>query len=339
MRVLHAPVNIAGQAYVTARALRAIGVKAEAWTYSTAFHYPTDLDLGPLPSSRSKRVAFGLRLFRRAVAAFDIFHFHFGLSLLPGFMDLPLLKALGKKIVVEFWGSDVRKPSKALLRNPWSFPKEDDATIDARLRVWARYADAVVVADHELAEYVADYFRKVHVVRHRVWLDELEPVYPDPSCTSPVIVHAPSHRGVKGTEFVLAALDHLSKHHRVNAVLVEGRAHDEALRLISMADIVVDQLRIGTYGVLAVEAMALGKPVVVYIRDDLRSFYPASLPVISATPSTVKEVLERLVVDGPLRHRLGVMGRRYVEEYHDARKIAKELLRMYQGLLARRIGT
>ena len=44
--------------------------------------------------------------------------------------------------------------------------------------------------------------------------------------------------------------------------LVEGLHHDEAFERYRAADIVVDQLNAGWYGLFAIEAMALGKPVV-----------------------------------------------------------------------------
>ena len=51
-----------------------------------------------------------------------------------------------------------------------------------------------------------------------------------------------------------------------------------------MADLAVDQLMIGAYGTVAIETMAKGVPVVCRIRDDLRPFYPADLPIITAEP-------------------------------------------------------
>lgn len=49
--------------------------------------------------------------------------------------------------------------------------------------------------------------------------------------------------------------------------------HAEAQRWYLQADIIVDQVFCGTYGLLSVEAMAMGKPVVTYIRDDVKSFF------------------------------------------------------------------
>lgn len=208
----------------------------------------------------------------------------------------------------------------------------DEAVIESRLRVWARYADAAIVADHELVEYIAGYFPRVFVVAQRVWLDDYEPVYPDPGRTPPVVIHAPSHRGAKGTEFILAAFEELAQDGTIRPLVVEGRTHRESLRLYAEADVIVDQVRLGTYGLLAVEAMALGKPVITYIREDLRPTYPGSLPIMSADPNSLKSVLFELAQNGELRRQLGILGRKYAEDYHDARKVASQLIEIYRTL-------
>ena len=79
-----------------------------------------------------------------------------------------------------------------------------------------------------------------------------------------MILHAPSSRRRKGTERVIAACEGLD----ADLVLVEGLHHDEAFERYREADIVVDQLNAGWYGLLAIECMALGKPVVTFLHDE-----------------------------------------------------------------------
>ena len=70
-------------------------------------------------------------------------------------------------------------------------------------------------------------------------------------------------------------------------ILIEGLSHSEARHLYQTADLLVDQLFVGWYGGLAVECMALGKPVICYIREEDLAFLPAQmrqdLPIINAT--------------------------------------------------------
>ena len=54
--------------------------------------------------------------------------------------------------------------------------------------------------------------------------------------------------------------------HAIELVLVEGVPNDRALELYRTADLVFDQCLIGFHGYFALEAMAMGKPVVCFIR-------------------------------------------------------------------------
>src|SRR5438094_453806 len=82
-----------------------------------------------------------------------------------------------------------------------------------------------------------------------------------PGRDRPLVVHAPSNRARKGTEQLVAACEGLE----VDLEIVEGLHHDEAFARYAAADIVVDQLNAGWYGVFALEAMALGKPVLTFL--------------------------------------------------------------------------
>ena len=97
------------------------------------------------------------------------------------------------------------------------------------------------------------------------------------------------------------------------------------------ADIIVDQLYAGTYGVFAIEGMALGKPVITYIMDEMLGMFPPELPIQSASAKTVQDVLERLILSPQLRREIGMAGRKYVEDYHDYRKAAAYLKKIYLG--------
>lgn len=49
---------------------------------------------------------------------------------------------------------------------------------------------------------------------------------------------------------------------------MENIPHDKVHELYEKTDLAVDELLVGWYGAFAVEMMALGKPVVCYIREE-----------------------------------------------------------------------
>ena len=112
-----------------------------------------------------------------------------------------------------------------------------------------------------------------------------------------------------------------------------GPAHDEAFERYRKADIVVDQLNAGWYGVFAIECLALGKPVVTFLHDEAvrrtKEAYGVEVPVVSATAETLRERLRPLVADAALRHRIGAASRAYAERVHDIEAIAGQLLELY----------
>jgi glycosyltransferase involved in cell wall biosynthesis len=148
----------------------------------------------------------------------------------------------------------------------------------------------------------------------------------------PLIVHAPSSRRRKGSEHVIAAVEGLD----ADLELVEGLHHDEAFERYRAADIVVDQLNAGWYGLFAIEAMALGKPVVTFLHDEAvrrtEEAFGTRVPIVSATAGTLRETLRPLVADAARRRELGAASRAYAERVHDVERVADRLLDLYRRL-------
>ena len=107
------------------------------------------------------------------------------------------------------------------------------------------------------------------------------------------------------------------------------------------ADIVVDMLTFGWFGSNVREAMMLGKPVVCYLRPEwlerMRREIPDyidELPIVSATPETVEDVLKDLVRDPERRRELGERGRRFALKFHSAEAGARRMDQIYRELLS-----
>ena len=341
LRVLQCPVGQAGQPLAFARALRKLGHEADVVNVTPhKFGYEADYVLGG-PGSEIER---NLGFLRGAIDRYDVFHFHarpflwpdVTLMTFPAAWDIPLLKAAGKRVVYHFRGQEARTAEAFRRVNPYHYVDEGAGQLfqrfpDEQKRLFVEFvssiADVVLANDPEIRSYVPS----ATVVPRAIDLDEWTMVGPV-SDEEPLIVHAPSRRGVKGTDAVRAAVARMQRDGlRFRFRLVEGLSNAEARQILEQADIVVDQLRIGWYGVLAVEAMALGKPVVVYIRSDLVNELPSELPVANATPETIEPVLRELVGDAVKRKELGSRGREYCERIHDSVKVAEKLVPLYMG--------
>jgi glycosyltransferase involved in cell wall biosynthesis len=208
------------------------------------------------------------------------------------------------------------------------------------IRRMARFCEAIYTVNPDLLHVLPPGSR--FVPYSHISLEEWCPLYPDPSSTAPLrIGHAPSHRGVKGTGAVVRAVEALrAEGQRVELVLVEGVSHQVARNLYEGIDVLVDQLYAGWYGGVAVEAMALGKPVLVYIRhEDLDGIPDAmrrDLPFVEVEEATLCDRLREVVrMSRTELHRLGRASRAFVERWHDPTQIAAQIKADYGSALKR----
>ena len=118
--------------------------------------------------------------------------------------------------------------------------------------------------------------------------------------------------------------------------VVENTRHDQAVERYKQADIVVDQLNAGWYGVFALECMALGKPVLTYLHEEAvrrtEEAFGVELPLVPTSKETLADDLQRLVDQPELRDEIGQRSRAYVERVHDANVIADRLIGIYESL-------
>jgi len=308
LRVVHTPLNVAGIPWTNVQALRRKGVDATLVVVERQkLHPDADRSLDR-PAGFWRRQAVQWPEFLRLLPKTDVFHFYFGWTLVPRKLTWPLLKAARRKSVLHFLGSDIRRKSPEELR-------------------YARGADARIVGSYDALRWVPD----AHVVPPGLDLRAYSVAQPEDRAR-PVVLHAPSSRGRKGTEHVIAACEGLD----VALDIVEGVRHDEARRRYERADIVVDQLNAGWYGIFAVEAMALGKPVLSYLRDEAVQETERQLgvdvPIVRVTKDTLREQLSELASDPERRRRIGTASRAYVEQIHDADRGADGLIEIYRSL-------
>ena len=138
------------------------------------------------------------------------------------------------------------------------------------------------------------------------------------------ILHAPNHRNIKGTEFVIEAIKKLQEEgENIELKLLEKVSNDVVLKEIESADLVIDQLVIGWYAMFTLEALSLGTPVVCYLREDLLELYKNTLllndndpPIFSTEPRKLLSDLRVLIHDYDLLKDLSNRGPKYVKEHH-----------------------
>lgn len=333
LKIVHGTIEIANQMNMLTKGLKEIGINAKSINY-----YPSYLEYEPeyaidINSYRNIDEANikSKELAMKVIPENDIFHFHFGTSLTLDYLDLPLLKELDKKIIMQYWGSDVRLYSEAVKFNPYIKVKDvNEDEIKRKLEMISKYIPDCLV-DYELGEYVKDYHSNIHYTRVAIDINKYR--YIDKTNNEKLlIVHAPTSPEVKGTSYILKAIEDLKIKYNFDFKLVQGMKHEEAIKIYEKADIIIDQILIGSHGVFAVEAMAMGKPVICWISDFMKEKYPKELPIISANPDNFKEKLEYTIKNKDMLAEIGLKGRKYVEKYHDRKIISNNLYNIYKKL-------
>ncbi len=130
------------------------------------------------------------------------------------------------------------------------------------------------------------------------------------------IVHAPTNRAFKKTDFFLNVMQKIEKKHaNVQLILLEGLENSECIRKKQEAHILFDQISVGMYALSALESLAMEQVVLCSLSNFGMSFCPDS-PVIPVHQENLYEVLDKLVTHPEKIVQLGKRGREYVKQKH-----------------------
>lgn len=345
LRIFHGTVNIGGIGRNMAEWERDHGSISDCIVYFENTNWKNShLNLHTEAAGQLSRIYTMLSLFSLCLFRYDLFHFYAGSSFLPYNLDLPLLKLFGKKILMTYVGSDIRLVEVEQKRNPYFHhmavdshdPKRDRRK--KRMMSWHnRWVDRFITV-RNLFAYAATTIPQNKLVRD-IWVPNtldmsgFEPNY----CVhpSPIIVHAPTNPLIKGTSVIERVISELkAEGYSFDFILLHQVPHDQAEEILKNADIIVDQLYVGGFGNLSMEAMAFGKPVCTYLIDDVVRDYP-DLPIVNVTVDTLKEKLIWLIENPAERLRLGKAGRAFAEKHYDREVVARKLWQLYQEMLTR----
>lgn len=358
MRVLHLPTSIGNNAWALSRGERALGVHSDTLvTHASYLDYPADsiVDLG------GSRTALGrwyllLKAFLSVRARYDVFHFNWGSSLFTmrgihlQHLELPFYPERAA-LFATYNGCDARQKLPTLARGGVSAcehcvvrdcgPGLDRSREDGIVKM-ERHAQHLWALNPDLLAFLPS--RRSGFLPYAVPLVEKARPQRGEVGRPLRIAHAPTNREIKGTAFLLSAVESISKRHpdAIELILIEGKSHREALEIYGAADVVVDQLLIGWYGAFAVETMMLGKPVIV--RIDARDAQAVPEPmrkelmqaVIQADPNTIEAVLEGLL-ESPAKlaaHAQGCF--EYARKWHDPVHVASLTVAQYEEALKAR---
>jgi len=295
----------------------------------------------------SNRFLFALQkmlLFFKILFKYDIWH----LNCMEAFFFYPLnlliLKLFGKRIVLTFRGSDVRThldflpDSISQKSKDWpvyyqKMQKQNQSFAGfrrrIRMKIFIGFADKVALTGPFLASSVSHYDKIIPYARDLQSIFELKTTTHKNKI---VILHAPTVPEVKGSVYIEKTLRRICrKYPQVEFQMPMNLKNEDLLKQMADADIIIDQLLVGWYGGQAVEAMALGKPVLSYIHEPYLNLvdFASEIPIINSNIWMLEKNLEILIENQKLREKLGKEGIAFAKKYHRPEKIADEYLKLY----------
>ncbi|UOQ89835.1 hypothetical protein MUN74_02635 [Agromyces endophyticus] len=341
IRLFVGPVNFAGQGWQWARAaerLPGVGAVSMAYRIGTEFGYPVDVEV---PASAYVFSKSWQRAQREAVTGgFSHVIVEAERHLFGRVYDQTVeqqvreLLASDVRVAMLSHGSDLRLPSRHAATHPDSpfQPDWDQTAVFERqaadnLALLERLGLPVFVSTLGLLSDMPSADWLPVVIDVEAWSGGEPPMLR----ARPVVAHAPSNGRIKGSDLIDPALSRLHGEGLIEYRRVTGVPAAEMPELYRSADIVLDQFRLGDYGVAACEALAAGRVVVGHVADPVRSAVSArtglELPVVESAGADVERVLRRLVADPDGARAVAARGPAFVREVHDGRFSADAMSR------------
>lgn len=342
LKVFHGMVNYGTQAGYFSRGLREKGIVAISVAGPDKIKRSCDITLES-HRGRPNRIANifidilqRIRWFKK----YNIFHFYFGTTLFPYQIDLPFYKIFRKKVVMEYLGYDVQlykySIDKYRITNvKYYHSKYESLKADRRKLIRLNFEKYFLDKQLVCAPYLSEFVPKSEVLPLAIDLNDYEYSPKAAPGDEIIIMHAPTNRGNKGTKYIIGAIQRLKdKGIKIRFMLVENISHAELRKRYKECDIFIDQILGGWYGTASVEAMAIGRPTVCFLRESYFAYidYSASIPIINANPDNLYEVLINVIRRKGDLPEIGKKSREFVENIHSLDKCVDKLIGIYEKL-------
>ena len=241
------------------------------------------------------------------------------------------------RIVVMPYGSDVQVLTRSknlyfkhTLSMDYPNFRRDRRLVSDRVDRWTRYANWVI-SGCEWVDYMY-HWDTLMLAHFSIDLKRWSPTKQDAEVGREDklrILHAPNHVAIKGTKALVEAVERLKKAgFNVELVLMRGVSNSEIQKAIESVDVVADQFVIGWYAMFAMEAMALRKPVLCYLREDLIDLYVKAglvrreeIPIINTNLLEIEDNIRWIYSHRQELIAIGEKSRTFVSDHHSLERI------------------
>lgn len=323
--------------YHTTRLLRRHGVRADYLAIGRSPYWNiADFVFEPswFPALRVLQEAW---TFWSVMARYEVVHAHFGMTISRTGWELPVLKRLGRRLVVHFRGCEARDRERNMALHPgcnicdecdYSPPICKLPQSQRGRELARRYGDVILVTTPDMLDFNPD--------AHHFPFFAPDIVQPSESNLAPrrefKIVHATNHPGIEGTRHIEAAVERLkAKGWPIRFVWMHGRRPDEVLAELADADLAIGKMKMGYYANAQIESMALGIPTITFVRESLMTDELWRSGFIFSTIDKLETTIERFLREPESLAERRRISRDSILRLHNNEILVARLIAFYRG--------
>lgn len=348
MKVIHLPTSVGGNSRGLCLGERELGLDSKVLVkYNNWLNYDSDIVLfQDAPKNKFEKIINYSKIIKEFInirSKYDVFHFNFGSSLIDidnlNLLELPLYKKKSK-IAVTYNGCDARQKYLTMKRTPFAACHNDkcyngmcntgelDKKRQKKIIKFDKYADAIFYLNPDLAYFLPE--RAIFLPYTIPNWNKIESDSYKPIDKKIKIVHAPTNRVAKGSDIIIEALEKVKEKYGeiLDITFVENIPNEQAIEIYKTADLIIDQILIGWYGGFAVEAMKMGKPLMVFVREEDLKFIPKEMAkdclnsIINVNPDNIYEKLCLVIENNKLLKEYRDNALEYVNKWHLPKYVA-----------------
>lgn len=328
-------------AYYTTEVLRDFGIKADYLAISESKTWNKSDFRSPKSKYLFIQAYKEFMFFWRVMSSYEIFHLHFAYTMSKNGWELPILKKMGRKIVIHYRGCEIRDVNKNKLLHPkmnicqncdygeYCISPENVN----RVSFVSSYGDKFLVTTPDMLDFVPDAMHMPFFAPPDI--DQIE--YNKDSSTSyperPLrILHWTNHPGIEGTDYIKHAIESLkTKGYAIEFVFLTGVSNSVVMKELSRSDLTIGKMKMGYYANSQIEALAFGVPAITYVRPEFMTEEIENSGLIISSLDNLENTLEYYLNNPFELEKKSAIAKTSINQLHNNQFLAKRYLDIYQS--------
>lgn len=336
----HSVLHISAMVHVpwhTTRILRKYGWKADYMAVGESRHW-SRCDYNKKRVNPLLAPFYEAYLFWTVLARYEAIHFHFMITMSRTGWEVPLLKRMGRKVIVHYRGCEARSREDNMRLHPTMNICQDcdynseictSALNRQRRALAAQWADATMVTTPDMRDFMPDaivssFFPPdgLEQLQRECW-DGQRPLR---------LIHVTNHPGIEGTERIRQAVEAVrGKGYAIDFKFLRNVPHAEVMAAMSEADLAIGKMKMGFYANAQIESMISGVPTITWIRPEFMSDALRESGFIISHLDDLEATLITYLSDPAALARKKDLARSSILTLHDERAIAETFMACYRG--------